>query len=272
MSLDQFYTKPNIAIICVKQLFEQIHIDNFDFFLEPSCGTGNFFNLLPENKRIGIDLDPKIKDINVLQSDFYHFIPNQNKRYCVVGNPPFGRVCSDAVKFFNKAAEFADVIAFIIPKTFRRISIQNRLNLYYILLFESDIPMFPCSFEPKMGAKCCFQIWKRVQNPRQKIILNTTHSDWKFLSWGAPKKNDGQPTPPKDADFALKAYGSNCGEIIKDNLNELSPKSWHWIKSNIKIDLLIHRFSTLDYSVSKNTVRQESIGAGELVMLYSQIY
>ena len=57
-----------------------------------------------------------------------------------LGNPPFGKNCSLAIKFFNKAAEFADLIAFIIPRTFKRISIQNKLNLNFsfILFLDSD--------------------------------------------------------------------------------------------------------------------------------------
>jgi hypothetical protein len=35
---------------------------------------------------------------------------------------------------------------------------------------------------------------------------------------------------------------------------------------------LIERFSSLDYSFSKNTARQNSIGRGELVAVYSESF
>ena len=79
----------------------------------------------------------------------------------VIGNPPFGKISSFAVRFFNKSAEYAEVIAFIVPRTFKRVSVQNRLNLNFHLIYNEDLPMKPCCFEPKMGAKCCFQIWKK---------------------------------------------------------------------------------------------------------------
>lgn len=271
MDLDQFYTKPDIALKCWQQILNYISPTNVDIFLEPSCGTGSFYNLLPNDKRIGIDLDPKIQDDKIATMNFYDFQPNRNLRYCVVGNPPFGKVSSEAVKFFNKASEFANVIAFVIPRTFRRISVTNRLDLNFHLIFDEDIPLHPCSFEPSMAAKCCFQIWERRPVPRQLVILKTKHPDWKFLPLGA-KNSKGQPTPPDGAHFALKAYGSNCGEIVTKKLSTLSPKSWHWIRSNIPVDELMRRFKTLDYSISKQTVRQDSIGAGELVMLYSLKY
>ena len=87
-----------------------------------------------------------------------------------------------------------------------------------------------------------------------------------------PKDNKNQPTPPEGADFVMKAYGSNCGEIITDGLEDLRPKSWHWIKANINIDKLIENFNKLDYSISKDTVRQDSIGKQEVVQLYKEKY
>ena len=105
-------------------------------------------------------------------------------------------------------------------------------------------------------------------NLRKIIKLNISHPDWDFLKLG-PKDKNNQPTPPNNADFAIKAYGGKCGKIKVENLQELRPKSWHWFKSNIEKDELIHRFNQLDYSDSLNTARQNSMGRGELVRLYS---
>ena len=48
--------------------------------------------------------------------NYFDYVPNKTKRYLVVGNPPFGKISSIAIKFFNKSAEYADCIAFIIPE------------------------------------------------------------------------------------------------------------------------------------------------------------
>jgi hypothetical protein len=133
---------------------------------------------------------------------------------------------------------------------------------------DEEIPTSPCSFSPPMMAKCCFQIWERKAEKRSAVKLQMKHADWEFLKLG-PNGANCQPTPPIGADFALHAYGSNCGEIKKENLELLHPKSWHWIKSNIPVETLIDRFQQLDYSISLNTARQNSIGKGELVSLYS---
>lgn len=267
MNLDQFYTIPSVAKRLYETFKEHVELDNYDIILEPSAGTGSFFTLLPPDKRVGIDIDPKCD--GVVKMDFLKFKPEEKETYAVIGNPPFGRVSSIAIEFFNHSATFADVIAFIIPRTFKRISVQNAIDLNFELIYTEDLPLKPCCFEPNMSDKCCFQIWKRIVGTREKIELPIVHDDFIFRKHG-PKNKNGQPTPPANADFALKAYGSNCGRIVTDNLDKLSPKSWHWISAN-NIDLvtLINKFKTLDYSISKDTVRQDSLGKGELIKLYT---
>ena len=50
-----------------------------------------------------------------------------------------------------------------------------------------------------------------------------------------------------DADFVVRAYGWNCGQLYTENLMSLRPKSYHWIKAVINIELLKERFASLDY-------------------------
>lgn len=268
-SLDKFYTNENISKKCINILEKYIDFNNYDYILEPSAGNGSFYKFLPSYKTLGIDLEPKFDGIKKM--DYFDFIPLKNKKYIVIGNPPFGKNSSLAVKFFNKSSNFADFIAFIVPRTFKRVSIQNQLDLNFKLLYNEDLPLKPCCFTPKMNAKCCFQIWKKDEIPRELIKYDKTHPDFDFLKLG-PKDSKNQPTPPLNADFVMKAYGSNCGELKCQDLNNLRPKSWHWIKSNIDNEELKKRFNSLDYSISKDTVRQDSIGQQEVIYLYKMKY
>jgi len=261
--MDQFYTKTEISEKLIDTLKEKYPFSSFDKILEPSAGTGSFFSQLPKNKRIGVDLDPKCKGVKTL--DFFDYVPIPDVKYLSVGNPPFGKNSSLAIKFFNRCATFSQVIAFVIPRTFKRVSVQNQLDLNFHLVYNEDMPMKPCCFTPTMGAKCCFQIWEKRDEKRNKVVMDKTHTDFSFLKF---TNNDGVLVPPEEADFAMKAYGSNCGEIVTENLSTLSPKSWHWIKSEIDLELLITRFNELDYSISKDTVRQDSIGQQEVIKLY----
>jgi hypothetical protein len=264
--LDKFYTIPSYSKKCIDKMVELYDITKWDLIVEPSAGDGSFLNQIPSSNKIGIDISPE--QSNIIKQDFFEYSPPSNKtNILVVGNPPFGRVSSLAIKFFNHSAKWANVIAFIIPRTFRKISVQNKLDEMFHLVYDEETPIKPCCFSPNMNVKCCFQIWERKSVKRQMIDLHTTHSDWKFLGFG-PNDKKGQPTPPLHADFAMRAYGGKIGEIKTDGLSELRPKSWHWFKSNIDKTELIDRFSHLDYSNSLNTARQNSMGRGELVHLY----
>lgn len=264
--LDKFYTNSPIAKMCIDSVEALFPLTKFDTVIEPSAGNGSFFNSINHSNKIGIDISPECPDI--IKMNFFRYTPDRSsKLILVIGNPPFGRVSSIAVKFFNHAAQWANVIAFIIPKTFRKTSIQNRLDLNFSIVADIDIPDKPCSFTPAMSVKCCFQIWKKNDNIREIINLPESHSDWVFLKLG-PKDVNNQPTPPKGADFAIRAYGGKCGFIENSDLELLRPKSWHWIKANIPVAELIKRFELLDYSNSSNTARQNSIGKKELIQLY----
>ena len=73
--LDQFYTNPSIAKDCLDTLknIKEVKYDSYDLYLEPSAGDGSFLNLLPAEKRVGLDLDPKIDEI--IKLDFYSYKP-----------------------------------------------------------------------------------------------------------------------------------------------------------------------------------------------------
>lgn len=97
---DQFYTSENCAQKYYSIFLKKIDINNYDIILEPSAGTGAFYKLLPIDKRVGIDIEPKYNGIQ--KKDFFEFMPIKNKKYIVIGNPPFGKISSLAVRFFNK--------------------------------------------------------------------------------------------------------------------------------------------------------------------------
>jgi len=278
--LDKFYTLPAVASHCISLLTQHYAWDHWDFVIEPSAGNGSFFTQIPVSYKIGMDIQPEHDEI--IQCDYFTYVPptsvpptsvppTDKQNILVLGNPPFGKVCSLAIQFFQHSSKIANVIAFIVPRTFRRVSVQNRLDPHFHLVLDHELPTKPCCFEPAMMVKCCFQIWEKRGEKRPIVKLPTTHRDWNFLSFG-PNDENGQPTPPENADFAVRAYGGKCGDIRTSDLATLRPKSWHWIKSNIDVNILIQRFQQLDYSNSMNTARQNSMGRGEFVRLYSELF
>jgi hypothetical protein len=76
-----------------------------------------------------------------------------------LGNPPFGKKGKLALEFINKCAEISETIGFILPLTFRRWSIQSKLNKDLKLIY--DINLEPNSFlvdNKVYSLNSCFQI------------------------------------------------------------------------------------------------------------------
>jgi len=265
--LDQFFTKKDIAVECIKELEKEFKLNEFDLVIEPSAGEGSFFYNLNTEKKIGIEIDSEIclRHKDYVKSSFLRMNFSQDDGYIlVIGNPPFGNQNKLSVNFFNHASKFADVIAFIVPKTWKKTSIQNRLDENFHLIKTIDL-IDDCFYGVKITTvKCCFQIWKRQIKKRDKIVKTTSHKDWDFLPF---IKKDKKIYPPKSADFVILAYGSNSGQISKD-LNRWRPKSVHFIKSKIDINKLVSRFSALDYSCANDSARQSSLGKADLIELY----
>jgi len=71
--LDQFYTDPVYAQQFLTTISNLVDLDQFDHLLEPSAGTGSFYNLLDTKRRIGLDLEPKAQGI--IQTDFFDWTP-----------------------------------------------------------------------------------------------------------------------------------------------------------------------------------------------------
>lgn len=78
-SHNEFFTKKESAKYCYKKLIDFLNQHNIDVgkyvFIEPSCGDLSFYDLMPKNSRIGIDLTYKNKEI--LCENFLNFIPKK---------------------------------------------------------------------------------------------------------------------------------------------------------------------------------------------------
>lgn len=175
-SHNEFFTKDEIASYCFNTFidFLKTHAINIQeyTFIEPSCGNLSFYNLMPKEKRIGIDLEYKNKEI--LCQNFLSFKPQDSEKYLVVGNPPFGLRGNLALRFINHASNFADFIAFILPPLFDsdgKGSPKTRLkNL--TLAFSKKLPLnsfiYPNGKEVEVAT--LFQIWANNTLIDNKIL------------------------------------------------------------------------------------------------------
>jgi len=256
-TLDKFYTVDTVAQHCVNKTRELVGF-NYNVILEPSAGSGNIWKLLPQN-RLGLDIAPEHPEL--VEADYLNFKWDTGLSYLVIGNPPFGTNANLAKQFFNYSAKFARVIAFIVPRSFRKVSVQNQLDLNFKIIYDEILPTNSFTLEGKPYAvPCAFQIWVRSSPPRQKITLPLTHKDF---SWSIPTQSQ----------FSLRRVGALAGKINRDL--SYAQSSNYFINSHIEPELLFERFQTL-YSklneTAQDTAGNPSIGKAEIVNLYTQQY
>lgn len=245
--LDKFYTKTSIAQSCLNEL----NLMQYDLIVEPSAGDGSFSHLIPNC--YAIDIEPEAED--VIQQDFFTYKPEITGKILVVGNPPFGQQSTLALRFFNYAAGFATTIAFILPRSFKKISLQNQLDLNFSLIKEIDLPESSFTLNQEdYGVPCVFQIWEKTEKPREKVKMRTTTSLFEFT------KN------VEEADFRIQRVGGNAGKAFADKKGAISSNYYLINKTDLPIDKLVEILNTIEYPSITFTVGPKSLSKGELVL------
>lgn len=241
-NLDQFYTTKDLAKKCFATLnkkMKDLGVDEKQYtFIEPSAGAGNIFNLLPKNRRIGVELVyNEDKKNDYIFSDYLDYTPkNKNCKYIVFGNPPFGLRGNMALRFINHSNKFADIVAFILPPMFNsdgKGTPKNRVEGYKLFFSENLLLQ---TFEYPDGSiiklSVCFQIWTKIN--LHKIIDENQKSVDNYikvfsLSNGENSKDQRNVKMIDKCDFYLP---STCfGKVeIKKSFNDLPYNRGYGIK------------------------------------------
>ena len=231
---DKFYTHPEIAERFVDTVSQYVPLEKFDLVIEPSAGSGNILQYLP-SKAIGMDIEPE--GDNILQQDFfayespYHPLTN-NIRIATVTNPPFGSGYMNplAKAFFNHAATFSELIAFIVPaKWSTSWKVQFQLDKSFGLYYSELLPKnsFVLNGE-EYDVPCCMQVWSKISLGKDIRIRErppTKHQDFEmFLTCdnvpGLPIVRE-QIKNKEYWDFALKYWG----KIAVCDFDTVDPKT-----------------------------------------------
>ena len=222
--------------------------------MEPSAGNGSFLNYLPLEKTVALDIEPQ--DKRILKKDFFDYIPtSEQEKILIIGNPPFGKNSSLAVKFFNHSASFANVIFMVLPKTFRKVSIQNRLDLNFHLEKEIIIDETFLDGDKEVKVPTVAQIWIKKDKKRDKVKLRTLSSHFIF-------------TDKEKADLSVRRVGYYAGKCFKDK--EKSVSSHYFLKSKIDSDKLFEYINEIQWK-HENTAGTRSVSKHELIVELDKI-
>ena len=262
-TIDKYYTSEIIVNECINKINEKIKINEKDLCIEPSAGNGSFIkgikSLFDNYKFYDIEPDNEM----IIKQDYLELDYNRSikefKKVHVIGNPPFGRQSSLAIKFIKKSCEYADSISFILPKSFKKESLKKHFPLNYHLVYEYDLPKNAFLVDNVVyDVPCVFQIWiKRTTNrekPEKQVATN-----YKFV------KKDENP------DISFRRVGVNAGNIDKSIENK-SIQSHYFIKLDIKLtDSLLKKLNKIDYECKNNTCGPKSISKQELIKEFNNI-
>lgn len=184
---DQFFTPDITAKYCYDKSIEVIKKYNDSekeyVFIEPSAGNGCFLKLLPLDKRIGLDIEPKFDEIK--KQDYLDWTPSENKKYIVIGNPPFGLRGQLALKFINHSSKFADYVCFILPQLFESDGKgvpRKRVDGLNLVHSEKLDTSFESPDGKKISVQCIFQVWSKYHKNDSYIINEKENKNIKIYS------------------------------------------------------------------------------------------
>jgi len=262
--IDKFYTKETVAQKCIDSFKKFIvAINPNDLIIEPSAGNGIFIPIIKSISAHHLFLDLEPEHHQIIKQDYLTFSLDPSKKYNkihVIGNPPFGRQSSLAVKFIKKSCEFCDSISFILPKSFKKPSLKNKFSLNFHLLFEEDLPNN--SFlvgNMEYHVPCVFQIWVKKKESRDKP------KKLKPINFVFVKKAE-------NPDISFRRVGFNAG-AIDVNIENKNIQTHYFLKftNDKSLEQNIKLLTEIKFE-SNNTVGPKSISKDELITKLNPLF
>lgn len=265
---EQYYTPAAVAAELCAEMQAVVADWEERHWIEPAAGTGAFLDAMRKagvKKILAWDVEPKAEGI--IEADFLTLGPLEiaeaagepvEGAVCLT-NPPFGRNNALSIPFFNQAAPYCDYIGFIVPRSWRKWSVINRLhpNFHLIADRDLDITYVDETGEPLTDARLLntvFQIWERRSEPRPKITVE----DRGYI----------EKTTPEEADVALVIFGRSCGELRTSFPREPNTTLMFLKVSGPEV---IEALQTVDYSrFYRNVAYVEALSLPEINFLLNE--
>ena len=260
-AIDKFYTKKETVYHIINLFKEYVKPNNNDLIIEPSAGNGAFIDAIKSltcNYKF-YDLEPEHEEIIKQDYLLYNTNNTNTQKIHILGNPPFGRQSSLAIKFIKKSCEFCASISFILPKSFKKDSLKKTFPLNFHLLFEMDLPQKSFLVNNKEhDVPCVFQIWIKKTYARE-VSAKLEPQNFIFV------------TKTDNPNISFRRVGVNAGTIDVNTTNK-SIQSHYFIRfTNINsLEKNIELLNTIIYD-SNNTVGPKSIGKQELIKEFNKV-
>lgn len=191
----------------------------------------------------------------VSSTEFFDGKLDGEKFDLAIGNPPYGKNANLSVKYLNKTKEYSNNICFIVPASFNKPSIINRIDSCLHCVNSIDIP------KEEFNVNACYQNWEVSLNKREKIKTFKKHLDFEFVD-------------KEFADIALgRVGGGPCGKVYRNNFQNRSKESHYFIK--VKDSATINKLDSLTplfRESAKQTVSVPSLSKHDIIRIYNGEY
>lgn len=261
-TIDKFYTTNSLVCECIKYIKLHLKIEKEDLIIEPSAGNGSFIEGIKtlSDNNVFYDIEPEHK--NIIKQDFLELdftIYNKNfKKIHFIGNPPFGKQSSTAIKFIKKCCLVGNSISFILPKSFKKESMQKHFDNYFHLIFEMDIKENSFLLNSEVcDVPCVFQIWER-KNTKRILPTKMIPTNYKFVKIS------------ECPDISFRRVGVYAGKISTETKDK-NVQSHYFIKftNDKSLEENIKLLSDLKFEFN-NTVGPKSISKTELIKEFNK--
>lgn len=243
LDLDKYYTSYEDMKYCVNKVQEVLKSKGYNVsqYLEPSAGEGVFSNhLLDEGLDvIAIDIEPNNE--NIIKSDFLDYPINYLKDRCIIGNPPYGSRLNLTQKFFRKAINIGDYIAFILPIS----QLHNTQSMYEFDLIHSE-DLGKLIFSKNKKVHSCLNIYVRPKEGLNKRKLSKLN-DVTII------RQDNKNYSEIKEDIRMCYWGNgSAGKVLKENESYSGEYKLKIHNENIKQDV-IELLNTIDWKQELNS-------------------
>ena len=275
--LDRFYTNPEVAENCTNIFKELINITQKDLIIEPSIGSGNFLSSISNITKnyLGYDIDNSLFNPEYIKTEYknkvflqdflsldYSKLQNEYNNIYILGNPPFGKQSSIAIKFIKHMCHFCTAFGLILPKSFKKQSLQDKIPLDFSNILTIDIPENSFSYiDTSTNVSTIFCIYIKTK-------LREKHKKLKPINYEFVNRD-------KEYDISVRRVGINAGEIdIYKNYISKSIQSHYFIKFTNKYidkDEIVKQLKTIEFLERLYTVGPRSISKQELINKFNNI-
>lgn len=258
---DEFYTKhPEQFVDIINDYLQDVENP---FLVEPSCGDGAFLNVLTFN--LCFDIVKHVEHEYFILKDFLTTTNEDIPTDAVfIGNPPFGRNSSLAVKFCNHCCNLnARYIMFILPAVFNNEKYKQKAFMNNYELFESFEYNEFVQNGKNVKVETVFQIWHRNDEIKPIIKPKDVKIKPKYFKYINRKTVLSDDFKPNDRIFSIRRVGSTTPELTLGVHESLEDHFIIELNENVNISSFIEKYNEHEFDISPST-KQKHINQNDL--------